>query len=53
MAPKGQSATLVDVRELSVAHPDVTDNIEIRPVGLGHEKFPHLNCRLKNKYWRC
>ena len=31
-----------------VAHPHFTDNIEIRPVGLEHEKFPHLNCWLKN-----
>ena len=30
-----------------VAHSDFTDDIEIRPVGLEHEKFPHTNCWLK------
>jgi hypothetical protein len=32
------------VRELLVAHPDFTDDVEIRPVGLEHEKFPHMDC---------
>lgn len=36
------------VRELLVAHPDFTDDIEIRPVGLEHEQFPHMNSWLKN-----
>jgi hypothetical protein len=36
------------VRQLLVAHPDFADDIEIRPVGLEHEKFPHLNCWLKD-----
>jgi hypothetical protein len=44
----GQSGTLVGVRQLLVAHSDFTDDIEIHPVGVEHEKFPHLNCWLKN-----
>jgi hypothetical protein len=31
-----------------VAHLDFTDDIKICPVRLEHEKFPHLNCWLKN-----
>jgi hypothetical protein len=42
-----QSGTLAGARQLLVVHPDFTDDIEIRPVGLEHEKFPH-NCWLKN-----
>jgi hypothetical protein len=34
--------------QLLVASPYFADDIEIRPVGLEHEKFPHMNCRLKN-----
>ena len=30
-----------------IAHPDFTDDIEIRPMGLEHEKLPHVNCWLK------
>ena len=33
---------------LLVVHPDSTDDIEIRPIGLKHEKIAHLNCWLKN-----
>ena len=35
------------VSVLLVAHPDFTDDIEIRPFGLEHEKFPHTYCGLK------
>jgi len=48
MRPVAQSRTLVGVRQLLVAHPDFTDYIEIRPVGLENEKFSHINCWLKN-----
>ena len=34
-------------RQLLIAHPDFTNDIEIRPVGLEHKKFPHTHCRLK------
>jgi Phage integrase family len=42
-----QSGTLVGVRQLLVSHPDFTDDIEIRPVRLEHEKFSHTNCWLE------
>ncbi|MDE2210092.1 MAG: hypothetical protein KGJ99_10230, partial [Betaproteobacteria bacterium] len=35
------SETPLGVRELSVAHPDFADHIEILPVGLDHEKVAH------------
>jgi hypothetical protein len=38
---------LVSVRDLLVVRLDFTDDIDIRTVGLDHEKFAH-NCWLKN-----
>jgi hypothetical protein len=35
------------LRQLLVAHPDFANDIEIRLVGLEHEKFPHVDCWLK------
>ena len=32
------------MRQLLIAHPDFTDDIEIRAVGLEHEKFAHRDC---------
>lgn len=42
------SAVRWAVRELLVAHPDFTNDIEIRPVGLEHDQLPHTNSWLKN-----
>ena len=36
------------MRQLLVVHPDFTDDIEIRPIGLNHEKFTHRNRVFKN-----
>ena len=43
-----ESETLVGMRQLLVAHPDFTDDIEIRFVGPEHEKFAHRYRVLKN-----
>jgi hypothetical protein len=42
------SEALVDLPESLVTHLDFTNDIEIRAVGLEHEKIPHLNCWLEH-----
>ena len=39
--PAAPSEALVDVRELLAVHLDFTDNIDVRSIGLDHEKFAH------------
>ena len=41
--PVAPSEAPVALPESLVTHLDFTDDIEIRPVGLEHEKIPHLD----------